>query len=161
MTRNTPLLLIFGIIVFSLMTATAVYIFARVYPPDLLAPFQALNHDLSLHIGIFGIAPSFFYTLALGLVLGICACSRSRAILHCILWIALCLIMEISQHAAPSAWIAGWLPQAVPESIWNLFGPYWEQGVFDPIDLIATLIGGLIALILISRLPIERRNPGD
>ena len=153
MTRNTPLFFRFGIVVFSLMAAVAVYIFARVYPPDLLAPFQALNNSLSSHTEIFGSAPSFFYTLALGLIIGICASNRSSARLHCILWIALCLVLEISQHAFPAAWITAWLPGAIPASSWSLLGPFWERGVFDPIDLIATLIGGFVALTMIMRLP--------
>ncbi|MCP4263495.1 MAG: hypothetical protein GY774_39200 [Planctomycetes bacterium] len=43
----------------------------------------------------------------------------------------------------------------LPESTWGLIGPYWTRGVFDPIDLVATLIGGLTAMFLITRSPME------
>jgi hypothetical protein len=38
------------------------------------------------------------------------------------------------------------------------FDPYWTRGVFDPLDLAATLAGGLVALVLLARLPAEARD---
>ena len=144
----------------SFIAAVSVYCFARIYPPEILSSIQAVDYGFATHTLIFGSAPSFFYTLALGLVIGVCASSRSSARLHCLIWIVLCFLLEISQHAVPSALIMAWLPDAIPESSWNLFGPYWAQGVFDPIDLMATFVGGLIALALITRLSRGDSNAG-
>jgi len=44
------------------------------------------------------------------------------------------------------------------ESITELFGPYWSRGVFDPMDLLATVVGGSIALALITYLPTENND---
>jgi len=147
-----------GIASLSLLSAIAVYVFARTNPPETFDVFQLTNPYLVNYTPIFGSAPSFFYTLAIGLFIGVCASSRSSASFHCLAWIVLCLVLEISQHAVPSAWISARFPEAISESGWNLLGPYWTRGVFDPIDLFATLVGGSIAIALITRLPTEKRN---
>jgi len=67
MTRNTPLTLRLGGASLSLLIAVAVYLLARIYPPETLAPFQSAEISLATHTEVFGSAPSFFYTLALGL----------------------------------------------------------------------------------------------
>ena len=148
----------FGIACFSLLAAVAVYLIARIYPPEILKPFQAINTDLASQVSIFGSAPSFFYTLALGLVIGVCASSRSSARFHCLMWIGLCLALELTQYPGLSVTFTIWLSDVLPAAGWNLIGPYWTRGVFDPIDLITTLIGGLIALILITHLPMEDKE---
>jgi hypothetical protein len=158
MTRNKPLAWKLCIAGFSLLAAVAVYCFTRIYPPEILEPFQAINTDLASHAGIFGSAPSFFYTLALGLVIGVCASSRSSARFHCIMWIGLCLLLELTQHPSLSVTFTTWLSGVLPETGWNLIGPYWMRGIFDPNDLVATLIGGLIAMFLVIRLPAEETN---
>lgn len=149
-----------GIASLALLAALAVYCFARIYPPDILNPFLATSNDLASHSGIFGSAPSLFYTLSLGLVIGVCASSHSSARFHCLMWMGLCLVLEILQHPIFSAPFSSWLSGVLAESSWNLIGPYWIRGVFDPIDLIATLMGGLIALALIVRLPMEENDAG-
>ena len=158
--RNIAITWLVSIASFSLLAAVAVYLFARIYPPEVLAPFQVVNTNFVTHSAIFGSAPSFFYTLALGLVIGVCASNSSSARFHCLMWIGLCLLLEISQHSVPSAWITIWVPETptILESNWNLFGPYWMGGVFDPIDMVATLVGGLIAMELTTRLPMGESN---
>lgn len=160
MARNISLVWKLGVAIVSLLAAIAVYSFARIYPPEILAPFQSLHANLASHQNLFGSAPSFFYTLALGLVIGTCASSNSSARFHCLLWIGLCLLLELSQYLVLSTKLTIWLPNVLFESGWRLVGPYWTRGIFDPIDLVATLSGGLIALILLRRLPIEGRNSG-
>jgi hypothetical protein len=155
MTRNTQPFVRYGIVVFSLMTAIAVYLFARIYPPEILAPFQLSDPDLARHIAIFGSAPSFFYTLALGLLIGACAPTVTGARVHCLAWIGLALCLELSQYQGIAKPITAWLYNISSESIWEFVGPYWSRGVFDPLDLLATLIGGTIALILLGYLPKE------
>ena len=158
MAKNTALIWLISIAGFSLLAAVAVYLFARIYPPEVLAPFQADNTDLATHSAIFGSAPSFFYTLALGLVIGVCASNHSSARFHCLIWIGLCLALELTQYPSLSVTFTTWPSGFLPEAGWRLIEPYWTRGVFDPADLVATLIGGLIAVLLVIRLPMEKSN---
>lgn len=155
MASNTPLFLRLGIVVFSLMAAIAVYLFARLYPPEILAPFQLTEPGIARHIRIFGSAPAFFYTLALGLSIGACAPTVISARAHCMAWVGLALCLELSQYPSIANLISTCLYKILPESIWNFVGPYWFRGTFDPLDLLATLIGGSIALVFIAYLPGE------
>ena len=158
MTRSTPQLLRFAIVVFSLMAAIAVYLFARFYPPEILDPFQLTDPDLASHIAIFGSAPSFFYTLALGLLIGVCAPTVTSAKVHCLAWVGLALCLELSQYPGIAEPMSIWLYNISSESIGELVAPYWSHGVFDPLDLLATLIGGTIALILPGHLAKESND---
>jgi len=36
---------------------------------------------------------------------------------------------------------------------WEMISPYWNRGVFDPLDLIATVVGGLSALTILTYSP--------
>ena len=155
MVRNALLSWRLGIASLSLLAAIAVYYFARIYPPDVLEPFHVTGTDLEAYTGIFGSAPSFFYTLALGLIIGVCASNRSSARFHCLMWIGLCLALELTQHPSLSVIFSIWLSGVLPAAGWSLIGPYWIRGVFDPLDLFATLVGGNIALVLLSYLPTE------
>jgi hypothetical protein len=152
MVRNSKLIKL-GIASLSLLAAVAVYSFARIYPPEFLEPFQALNSDLATHSAIFGSAPSFFYTLALGLAIGACASSPLRARFHCLIWIGLALFLELTQHSIFAESFSSWLRTNLAEPVWSMFVPYWTRGVFDPLDLLATLVGGIIALTLLIHLP--------
>ncbi len=156
--KHSQLTWLVSIASFSLLAAVAVYSFARFYPPEVLEPFQVVGTGLAAYTGIFGSAPSFFYTLALCLIIGACASSRSTAILHCFLWVGLSLFLELTQHSIFAGSFSLWSLRVLPESIWGLIGPYWTQGIFDPIDLIATLAGGLIAMVTVTYLPVEEHN---
>ncbi|MDH5354975.1 MAG: hypothetical protein OEY09_11075 [Gammaproteobacteria bacterium] len=152
MIRNTRLVLILAIVVFSMMVATAVYLFARLYPPEILVPFQSTDPDLARAIWIFGSAPSFLYTLALGLLIGACTPNITRARVHCLTWTGLALCLELSQIPNIAEPISSWLYNFSSQSIRAFIGPYWSRGIFDPLDLLATLIGGFTALILLDHL---------
>ncbi|MDH3449026.1 MAG: hypothetical protein OEO18_12870 [Gammaproteobacteria bacterium] len=158
MTRITPFAWRLGIACVSFITAIVVYCCARIYPPEILEPFQAVNTDLATHSAILGSAPSFFYTLALGLAIGACASSISGARLHCLIWIGLALFLELSQHSIFAESFSSWLITNLVEPIWLIFVPYWTRGVFDPLDLLATLVGGIIALTLLTHLPKENSD---
>lgn len=145
-----------GIACLSLLAAVAVYLIARAYPPEILEPFQATNTDLASQAGIFGSAASLFYTLAVGLVIGVCASGRSSARIHCLFWIGLALCLETFQHSIVSQPFSTWMQSIMPGSIWSLVGPYWIRGTFDPLDLLATLAGGFVALVLLNYLPTEK-----
>jgi len=106
--------------------------------------------DLSAQAGIFGSAPSFFYTLALGLLIGSCASSTAGARFHCLLWIAVALCLELVQHRLIAEPLVAWLRERLSEPIWELVGPYWTRGTFDRLDLLASIIGGSIALLILT-----------
>lgn len=139
-------------VVASLSLAIAVYCFARSVPPEVLSTWTATNNELASYTAIFGSAPSFFYTLAIGLLLGACAAGEDRARLHCLAWTGLSLLLELSQHSLFAGAISDLGAEMIPGSAWAVVGPYWSRGIFDPLDVLATLAGCLVALTIISRL---------
>lgn len=145
-----------GVASLSLLFAVAVYCFARISPPELLAPLQVTQISLTGNIEIFGSAPSFFYTLALALFIGACTSTPSSARMHCLLWIGVAVCLEISQYSIAAEPLQIWLAETLSLSVWELVGPYWTHGAFDTLDLLATVFGGLIALTMITGLPAER-----
>jgi hypothetical protein len=161
MTRNTLLTWRLGVASLSLMTAVVVYIFVRIYPPELLTPLQALNTDLAAYTGVFGSAPSFFYTLALGLLIGACASNRLSARIHCVGWIGLAMLLELSQARIIAEPIGAWLSESLPHSIWSISESYWTRGVFDSLDLLATIVGGTLALVFLAYLPLRSNDVRD
>lgn len=138
----------FGIAGTTLTAALAVYCLARIYPPELLAPFRATSPILAAQTGLFGSAPSFFYTLAVGLLIGAFASSPTAARWHCLNWLGLALLLEISQYPDIAKPLVSWLANTLSGSTWEIISPYWNRGVFDLQDIIATIAGGLIALTL-------------
>lgn len=140
---------------FSLSLAISTYCFARINPPEILSPFISTSYALASYTGIFGSAPSFFYTLAVGLFIGLFTASRANARLHCSVWTGFCLLLEFTQLQTLSGAISNRLSDVIPELAWRYIGPYWQRGVFDHFDLLATLTGGVIALIMITYLPTE------
>ena len=141
----------------SLSLAIAVYCLARSYPPEIFSPFLATRNELIAFSGVFGSAPSFLYTLALGLVIGSCVASRS-ARFHCLAWTGLCMLLEVSQHPDLATRILPWLGEWLSASSLQLISPYWARGIYDTNDLLATLAGGLLATILIAHTRVESGN---
>ncbi len=137
-----------GIAILSLSAAMAVYCLARIYPPALIEPLQATLPALAAQTGLFGSLPSLFYSLAIGLLIGCCASTPGAARLHCLLWLGIALMLELAQHPLVAAPLSDRLHDMVTESTWQVIGPYWTRGSFDPLDLLATLAGGVIALVL-------------
>jgi hypothetical protein len=158
MTKNTSLAWSLGIACLSLLTSIAVYSFARFQPPAPIEPFKATHSMLAAQTVVFGSVPSFFYTLALGLFTGVCALSLTQARLYCLLWVGLALCLEISQHVVFAEFISNWIMTDFPDSAQALIGPYWARGVFDPLDLLATLMGGGVALYLLTRFGIGEKQ---
>jgi len=156
--KNKRLFIRSGIAGLSLAAAIGVYLFARTLPPEILAPWQSTDPRLAGHIALFGSAPSLFYTLALGLVIGACASTANSARWHCLAWTGLASLLEISQFPGIAMPVSKFVHDVSPESVWHLVGPYWTRGVFDPLDLLATLIGGFIALLLLGCLPDENTD---
>ena len=149
---NKTLFWRFGIAGTALLAAVAVYCLGRIYPPDLLTPFQSTIPALVGQAGLFGSAPSFLYILAIGLIVGTCASTPASARTHCLIWLGLALLLEISQHPIIAEPLASWLADTLFISAWEIVGPYWKRGVFDPLDIIATVVGGLVALTILTYL---------
>ena len=150
-----------GTAILALLMAVAVYLFVRQNPPALLEPLQITNDLLGAQTGIFGSAPSLFYTLSIGLLIGVFASTLASSQLHCLVWIGLALSLEISQASIVAKPLVSWLSATLPDSTWELVGPYWANGVFDPLDLLATVIGGAIALAVLTYLPREVKDDLD
>jgi len=150
-----------GTAILALLMAAAVYFFVRQNPPALLEPFQIPNALLGTHSDIFGSAPSLFYTLSIGLLVGVFASTLASSQLHCLIWVGLALALEISQASIVSKPLVSWLSATLPDSTWELVGPYWANGIFDPLDLLATVIGGAIAFAALTYLPREGKDDVD
>ena len=155
MIRNPALTRLVSLACFSLVAAVAVYCFARNSPPELLKSFQAINPALAMQTEVLGSAPSFFYTLSLGLFIGLFAATETSGRLHCLLWLSLVFLLESTQHPAIASPLVTWLPDILPVSVWGLVGPYWLRGVFDWHDLLASFAGGMLALFAFTRLSRE------
>ena len=142
----------FGIASTALLAAIAVYCFVRIFPPELLKPFQSNTPMLIARAELFGSAPSLLYTFAIGLIIGSCATTPAGARIHCLSWSVLAMLLEISQHPAIAKPVASWLSGTLLVPAWKAVEPYWNQGVFDTLDLVATAAGGVTALIFLSYL---------
>ena len=141
-----------GIACVSLLLALSVYVFARPNPPDLIAGLHWRSDWLTAYSAYLNSAPSLFYTLAIGLCIGLCAWSRTAALRHCALWTGLAACLELTQAPFIAARLADWLEPVLAASAWHAIGPYWQRGVFDPLDLLATFAGGTLAILLLSHL---------
>lgn len=148
----------FGIAGTALLAAIAVYCLARIHPPALLTQFQVTGTPFRDFSGVLGSAPSFLYTLVIGLLIGTCASTRASAKIHCSIWIALALLLEISQHPLIAEAVSSRLDGKLNLSVWELIGPYWNHSVFDPLDLVATVAGGVIAMVILIHSPIGIGN---
>lgn len=139
-----------GIAGLSLLAASAIYIFTRASPPALLSPFTLFDGDYVSRSGVFGSAPSFLYTLAICLVIGAIAASYATARNLCLVWVVLALLLELSQAQAFAVLIVDWLTEYLPANLLAMVESYWARGTLDPLDLLATLLGGSAALVYIQ-----------
>ena len=150
-----------GIACLALLVAVSVYVFARPSPPDLIAGLHWRSDWLTGYSAYSNSAPSLFYTLAFGLFIGVCASTRGASVRHCVLWIGLAACLELSQAPFIAAPLADWLGFILPAAAWDLIGPYWQRGVFDPGDLLATFAGGAAAILLLSRFSTKKDHESD
>jgi hypothetical protein len=166
MASNSPKTWRLGAASVSLLVAIAVYCFARSHPPELLSSMQMSSMQngipiLAAQTGLFGSAPSLFYTLSIGLLIGACASTSRGARLHCLSWMGVALSLELLQLPALARPLSSWLSANLSESSWKIVYPYWTRGTFDYMDLIATLTGGLIAMVLLTRISASSRDVSD
>ena len=132
----------------ALLAAVAVYCFARVYPPQIFAPFAQAHSPLLAHLSFTGNAPSFFYSLALVMFICLAAGSLADAKRHCLHWTILAVGLELSQLSTVPGVIIELAPGLVADTTWQMLAAYWIRGVFDPLDILATIAGGGIGLML-------------
>ena len=109
------------------------------------------------HGRLFGSAPSLFYTLTIGLLLGVISADHGRGQLHCLTWTGIALMLELTQipHIA-GLFVA--VIESFPGFVADLVTPYWATGTFDPVDLLATLVGGMTALGILRFIPTEKED---
>lgn len=72
---------------------------------------------------------------------------------------AVCL--ELTQHPVVAQTLVVLLAEGLPAQAWELVGPYWSRGVFDQLDLVATVLGGSFALAVLTCLPMERNDESN
>ncbi len=156
--NNVYLAAILGIACLALLVALSVYVFARPSPPDLIAGLHWRSDWLTGYSAYLNSAPSLFYTLAIGLLIGVCVSTRSAALRHCALWIGLAACLELTQAPFIAARLADLLGSILFASVWDAIGAYWQRGVFDPLDLLATFAGGAVAILLLFRFSTERAD---
>ena len=159
--KNNALVWRLGTAGLALILALAVYCFVRLYPPDLLMPLQISSGLLGAQPGLFGSAPSFLYTLAFGLLIATCAATQAGGRWHCVLWILLALCLEVSQAPVVSTPLADGLEGILSDWAFEVVVSYWTNGVFDPLDLFATVAGGALALALLVCLPLEKSSEAE
>ena len=161
MTGNKTMLWKIGVAGLALAAAVGIYILVRFNPPGPLAPFQVTSPLLGAQPGLFGSAPALLYTLSIGLFIGIVASTPSSVRMHCMAWVAVALCLEITQATIIATPLATWLSATLPDAAWELVGPYWTRGVFDLLDLLATVLGGVIAMFILTRLPTEEKHAAE
>ena len=154
--RNVALTWIVSVPNLSLLAAVEAYYLAQNNTPEIFAPRPATNSIIAQYTSVFGNTLSFSYTLVLGLIIGVCASTRSSAKFYCLFWTGLALCLELSQHQINTESVSAWGGNNLPGSIWTLIGPYWSRGVFDPMDLLTTVMGGSIAFYLLTHLSSEK-----
>ena len=156
MIRSTALIWIVSAANSSLLAAVASYRFVRNNPPEIFAPRTATNSIIAPYTNVFVSTLSSSCTLALGLIIGVCASIRSSANLHCLMWTGLALCLDLSRHRINTEPVSTWIGNNLPGSIWTLSGSYWSRGVFHPMDLLTTVMGGSIAFHLLTHLSSEK-----
>jgi len=130
--------------------ALAVYCLGRGEPPLLLEPFHFSLSGAPAWQGSLGSMPSLLYTLSLALMLGALSSSRAAATRHVLLWTVLAMALEYCQHPFLARPLGGWLQRCLPDAAWQVTQPYWQRGTFDYLDLLATLSGGLLGLLMFN-----------
>ena len=133
----------------AMLIALGTYLFARVYPPAILAPLSATNISPVDALAFWDWAPSFLYSFSLCLLIGCVVQTSKLATQHCVIWILLTLILEISQYPSLATQIVKSFENIVPETGWIVLAPYWVNGTFDPLDILATVAGGGLSLTII------------
>lgn len=161
MSNKTCMAAKLGVASVSLLIALSVYVFARPSPPNLIAGLNWRSDWLAGYSAYLYSAPSLFYTLAIGLCIGVCASSRGAALRHCAFWTGLAACLELTQAPIIAVRLADWLEPVLAASAWLAIGPYWQQGVFDPLDLVATFAGGALAILFLTRFSTGQADEGE
>jgi hypothetical protein len=95
--------------------------------------------------------PSFVHVFAFSLfTAAVLPPQRRLADAACVVWAAVNLLFEIGQHPR--------LQPLLSELPWAPLARYFRQGVFDPGDIAAALLGALAAALVLRRVPGTREE---
>ncbi len=146
----------------TLIVGVLVYVLDR--GPDsvyFLSPNWSLAEEGRLWFGsLGGQLPEFAHVYSFSLLTGIlwATCPGSR-LLSCGAWWMIDSLFELGQHPAFGPVIAAALPawlQGAP--LLENTGPYFTNGTFDPLDLVAIMVGALAAYCTISLMYIRHEE---
>jgi hypothetical protein len=152
MAKITLFALKLGIAILALITVIWGYLFFRLDPPVLLQSLQPAE-IFQDQAHWFGSVPSLLYTFAVGILIGSFTSSSGHGQVHCLIWTFLALALELTQHHDIAGSISVLVARLFPGPVTEILLPYWSRGSFDYLDLVATAIGGLVALAILRYPP--------
>jgi hypothetical protein len=137
--RKFDFLYVVSIASITLLLGIAYYWFTRPHDSALflaLLPESSADRDLSFLSHWLGWLPTFLHVFAFSL-LTFLALGRGHLLFACMLWGAINALFELGQAMPPG--YTGLLPDLL-----NIHS-YFAHGVFDPLDLIACIVGAWAA----------------
>lgn len=148
---KTPFLplVIFGLI--SFMLGSSVYLFDRPAGSWGVADLSLANIRALDIFGALGYnLPSFFHALAFSLLtVAAGRYSLKQARVVCLGWLVIHFIFELGQNSIMSGKLASIIRQIGDYQFSERSALYFERGVFDPLDIIASIMGVSLAYGLI------------
>lgn len=136
-----------------LCIGVALYALARETPAWFLPTGLHANLLPAALSRLAGSIPTFAHTAALSLLTAsIIGSSPGRAVAACAAWTMTNLLFELGQHASVRVWLVARLPRWFDHT-WLLdqTRSYFLNGSFDYQDIFAAVLGGAVALLVISR----------
>jgi hypothetical protein len=133
----------------ALLLGLMVYLFER--PADSIYLFALFSYSSTQHYDLLGIIgqslPSIIHTYAFILLTVIAVGNGPRIIFtSSFLWVGIGWLFELGQHPTVSAQLIKHIPEwfsGIPLLVNS--ANYFQYGTFDPLDLLATLVGALAA----------------
>ena len=126
-----------------------IYLFER--PADSVYLFTVYSYSPDLHFSVFGVVgqwlPSLVHTYAFILLTALAVGSNTRIIVtSAMFWVLIGWLFELGQYPSISVELVEHIPawfSRIP--LLENVGDYFQYGTFDPMDLLATLVGALAA----------------
>ena len=136
-----------------LLLGFCIYIFDRNFIPLLAIP---VDHYINVPFRITGsfsdFIPSFIHPLAFCLLCaGVLGSRKGVSAIICLIWGGLHIILEIGQAQSIYSWISPIFNAIGRDNILPQYiAHYFKTGTFDLMDLLAAVIGCLVAFYLIT-----------
>jgi hypothetical protein len=117
--------------------------------------FYLLVRPAGLAVGLFGALPTLLHVVALSLFTAVVISpGRRGTLLVCSGWVAVNVAFEVGQMPINASAAAYWLDAHCSGIACRHSAQFFLQGTFDVLDVLAALLGGLIAwCCLRSRVP--------